>query len=273
VAGTTLAEAMDAVRALHLSGIGSALDSLGENVTSASEALAAADVYHELLDGLAGSGLNANMSVKLTQIGMDFSLAKTGHVMAGLVEHAARVGSFVRIDMEDSSRTESTISLTEQLNEIYGPNLVGTVIQAYLYRSEADVERLLQKQIRIRLCKGAYHEPPSVAFPKKRDVDENYFRLAVKMLSSGVYHGLATHDESLINRIVRHLNSEKIDRDSFEFQMLFGVRRDLQHDLVDQGFRVRVYVPFGDEWYPYFMRRLAERPANLLFVVKNMLRA
>ena len=266
-------DALRVAEAVNKQGMSVSLDSLGESVTSESEAHKAAEVYHRLLDAIATRKLNANVSVKLTQMGLLLSPGLAEEIADNLVEHARSVENFVRIDMEDSSLTQITLDIVRRLNAKPGLHgAVGTVIQSYLYRSQADVEVLLSEGIRIRLCKGAYKEPPEVAFPKKLDVDANYLRLTWMLLDSPVFHGLATHDEKMIAAANRFAAEHGIDRSRYEFQMLFGVRRDLQRQLVKDGYNVRVYVPFGHEWYPYFMRRLAERPANVFFLAKNLLR-
>ena len=211
--------------------------------------------------------------MKLTQTGLNLSPAMAENIAKSLVEHAQATGSFVRIDMEDSSLTQVTLDIVGRLNakpELRGA--IGVVIQAYLYRSQADIEGLLADGIRVRLCKGAYKEPAEVAFPRKADVDANYVRLSCLLLDSPIYHGLATHDDAMIAAAKSYISQHGIERSRFEFQMLFGVRRDLQRKLVREGFNVRVYLPFGSDWYPYFMRRLAERPANVLFLAKNFFR-
>ena len=246
------------------------LDSLGESVATEVQARGSAEVYHRLLDSIAAESLNANVSAKLTQMGMDFNPELAEQVMGDIAGHAAKAGSFVRVDMEGSELTEPTLGIVERLHSIYG--CVGAVLQSYLYRTEADTERMLAKGIRIRLCKGAYQESPSVAFPAKADVDRNYVKLAERMVSSPVFCGMATHDEAIVEAICRFVTGHGISKSAFEFQMLYGVRRDLQRRLASQGYGVRVYIPFGTEWYPYFMRRLAERPANVLFLAKNFFR-
>jgi len=211
--------------------------------------------------------------VKLTQMGLALAPPLAARIAESLAKHSAGVGSFLRIDMEDSSLTQATLDIVCRIHA--RPELrsaIGVVIQSYLYRSQADIEQLLANQIRVRLCKGAYKEPPEVAFPKKSDVDANYIRLSKMLLQSPVYHGLATHDEAMIAAAQAFASERGIDKSRFEFQMLYGVRRDLQRRLVKQGYNVRVYVPFGSEWYPYFMRRLAERPANVIFLAKNYFR-
>jgi len=267
----TVEDAMAVCRRVNSEGIAVSLDSLGESVADESEARAAADVYHRVLDAIAAGKLDANVSLKLTQMGMDIRPELAEAITAEVVEHAARVGSFVRIDMESSDYTEATIAMTERLHARF-PGTVGTVLQAYLYRTEQDTERLLGQGIRIRLCKGAYKERAEVAFARKADVDANYVRLMKRTATSGVFCGIATHDEKIVDEMLRFVREKEIARTAFEFQMLYGVRRDLQQRLAKDGYRVRVYVPFGNAWYPYFMRRLAERPANLVFLLKNMLR-
>jgi proline dehydrogenase len=272
VAGLTIEDAIRVTRNLNQEGFAVTLDSLGESVRSEAEARAAADVYHRLLDEIERGGLNANVSVKLTGVGMDISPALTESTVGGIVEHAARIGNFVRIDMEGSRYTEPTVALTEHLHTRY-PGAVGTVLQAYLYRTVHDTDRLLQQGIRIRLCKGAYKEPANLAFPQKSDVDANYVKLMQAMLPSGVFCGIATHDPHMIAATERFAAEHGIARSAFEFQMLYGVQRELQRDLLRRGYRVRVYLPFGTDWYPYFMRRLAERPANVLFLLKNLFKS
>ncbi len=269
VAGTTLDDAIRTTAELNRQGFSVSLDSLGESVRTEQGARGAAEIYHLLLDRIAAGSLNANVSVKLTGIGMDVSPELGERVTGEIVEHAARLGNFVRIDMEGTPYTEATIRLTENLARRF-PGAVGTVLQAYLYRTENDAERLLGQHIRIRLCKGAYKEGPQDAFPEKADVDRNYVKLAERMVASDVYCGMATHDEKMVAAVERFVQAQGIAHDRFEFQMLYGVRRDLQRDLLARGYRVRVYLPFGTDWYPYFMRRLAERPANLIFILKNL---
>lgn len=273
VAGMSVEEALAAAEQLNREGIEVSLDSLGESVLEVSQAEESAAIYHRLLDEIASRGLRANVSVKLTQMGMDIGGHGAGPALAErivgeMVEHAVRTGNFVRIDMEGSGYTEATIAMTERLHARF-PGAVGTVLQAYLFRTEGDAERLVANGIRIRLCKGAYKEPPTLAFPAKSDVDANYVKLMERLAGSDVFCGMATHDEVIIDKMRRFTTERGLSKDAFEFQMLYGVRRDLQRKLLADGFRVRVYVPFGTEWYPYFMRRLAERPANVLFLAKN----
>jgi proline dehydrogenase len=273
VAGTSVEEVLAAATAVNSHAMSTTLDSLGENAHSPQQAKQAAEVYHRLLDAVEQRQLDANISVKLTQMGMDLDPELAFATVAALVEHAVAADSFVRIDMEGAEYTQATVDLVSRLHAMEGNRgRVGVVIQAYLYRSGADIERLLAQGIRIRLCKGAYQEPPNLAFPDKADVDRNFVRLMQALLPSGVYHGIATHDEKMIEATCRFAKERGIPPDQFEFQMLYGVRRDLQRSLVAAGYRVRVYIPFGTEWYPYFMRRLAERPANLLFMARNFFR-
>jgi proline dehydrogenase len=277
VAGMSVEEAIAAAAALNAEGIDVSLDSLGESVLHVSQAEESAAIYHQLLDAIEHHHLSANVSVKLTQMGMDIGGPGAGPALAErivgqMVERAARFGSFVRIDMEGSEYTEATLEMTERLHRQW-PGCVGTVLQAYLFRTEADAQRLLGQGIRIRLCKGAYKEPAEIAFPSKTDVDANYVKLMKWMVASPVFCGIATHDEALVEQLRAFVAEHKIDKRAFEFQMLYGIRRDLQRKLVAEGFGVRVYLPFGNEWYPYFMRRLAERPANVLFLAKNFFRS
>jgi proline dehydrogenase len=264
----TVEEAVGAATRLNAEGMDVSLDSLGESVMEIAQAEASAAVYHQLLDAIETQKLRANVSVKLTQMGMDVDPAVAERMVAGMVEHAARIGSFVRIDMEGSEHTEATIAMTERLHAQW-PGAVGTVLQAYLHRTADDVQRLLSQGIRIRLCKGAYKEPPSLAIAEKVAVDRNYCALMKQMVNGPVFCGIATHDERIIDELRTYVAQHGVDKRAFEFQMLYGVRRDLQRKLVAEGFGMRVYVPFGTEWYPYFMRRLAERPANVLFLAKN----
>ncbi|MGA7884366.1 MAG: proline dehydrogenase family protein [Acidobacteriaceae bacterium] len=273
VAGFRIEDAMSAAATLHRQGFAITLDSLGENVSTASQARQAAQIYHWLLDAIAPSSLHANVSLKLTQMGMDLDPALAFENVAGLVRHAAATKNFVRVDMEGTAYTQATLDLVRRLHaEPANRDHVGVVIQAYLRRSADDVAALMKDGIRVRLCKGAYKEPPSLAFPDKKDVDANYVALTKMLLKSGIFHGIATHDPAMIAATKEFARAERIDPSAFEFQMLYGIRRDLQRSLVQEGYGVRVYVPFGDEWYPYFMRRLAERPANVLFLARNLLR-
>ncbi|MGB9083855.1 MAG: proline dehydrogenase family protein, partial [Terriglobales bacterium] len=239
------------------------------------EARASAQLYHNLLDQIAANKLNANISLKLTHMGLDVDERMAYDIVRGLVAKAAGMSptNFVRVDMEGSPYTQRTLDFVHELHRVPGnEGSVGAVIQSYMRRAEADVEKLLSERIRIRLCKGAYKEPEDIAFQKKSEVDASYVKLMKILMKSGVYHGLATHDESIIKEAKAFATRENIARSAFEFQMLHGIRRDLQQSLVKDGWGVRVYIPFGTEWYPYFMRRLAERPANVLFIAKNLLR-
>ncbi|HET9099769.1 MAG TPA: proline dehydrogenase family protein, partial [Acidobacteriaceae bacterium] len=259
IAGMQVSDALRVAESLNRQRIPVSLDSLGENVSTEEEAHRAADIYHQLLDAIQQRGLQANVSAKLTQMGMNISPAIARQITSELVDHAAATDNFLRVDMESSELTQATIDMTREIHAM--PNhagRIGTVLQSYLYRCEEDVNLLLADRIRIRLCKGAYKEPPTVAFPNKADVDANYLKLTKILLTSGIYHGLATHDEAIIRAIKNFVEQEGIDKRSFEFQMLYGVRRDLQTSLAKEGYGMRVYVPFGTEWYPYFMRRLAE---------------
>ena len=273
VAGLDIEDAIRTAERLNKQGLSVTLDSLGESVSTSEEAHKAADIYHHLLDEIASRKLNANISVKLTQMGLELSPDLAYSIAAGLTEHCRTTGNFLRIDMEGSHLTQVTLDLVHRLHALpeYRGH-IGIVIQAYLYRSEADIKQLIDDGIRVRLCKGAYQEPPAIAFPKKTDTDTNYVRLAGILLSSPIYHGIATHDEAMIEAAKNYASNQGIAPEHFEFQMLYGVRRDLQRRLVKEGYNVRVYVPFGHEWYPYFMRRLAERPANVFFLARNLLR-
>ncbi|MGB9206070.1 MAG: proline dehydrogenase family protein [Terriglobales bacterium] len=275
VAGTEVSDAIRAAAAMNQTGAGVSIDNLGENVTNADEARASAQLYHHLLDEIAANKLNANISLKLTHMGLDVDETMAYDIVRGLVAKAASMTprNFVRVDMEGSPYTQRTLDFVHELHRVPGnEGSVGAVIQSYMRRAEADVEKLLSERIRIRLCKGAYKEPEDIAFQKKSEVDASYVKLMKVLMKSGVYHGLATHDETIIKEATAFATRENIPPSAFEFQMLHGIRRDLQQSLVKQGWGVRVYIPFGTEWYPYFMRRLAERPANVLFIAKNILR-
>jgi proline dehydrogenase len=276
VAGNHVADAIRVASQLNRRNISVSVDNLGENVTNVEEARASALLYHQLLDQIAANGLNANVSLKLTHMGLDVDEQLARDLVIGLVQKAASMSppNFIRVDMEGSPYTQRTLDFVHELHRMpENAGRVGTVIQSYMLRAEADVQNLLADGIRIRLCKGAYKEPPDVAFQKKSDVDANYVKLMKVLMKSGIYHGLATHDENIINQAKDFAIREKIPREAFEFQMLHGIRRDLQQNLVADGWKMRVYIPFGTEWYPYFMRRLAERPANVFFIAKNMLRS
>jgi proline dehydrogenase len=273
VAGTQLADAVRATEQVNKWGASVSIDNLGENVTNIDEAKLSADLYHRMLNEIASRKLNANISLKLTHMGLDVDESVAFQLVTELVAHAVEINSFVRVDMEGSPCTQRTLDFVRGLHRLPGhAGKVGTVIQSYLYRSEDDVKTLLAEGIRIRLCKGAYKEAPEIAFPKKEDVDANYVKLAKMLVTSGIYHGLATHDEQIIETMKKFAKEQNLPATAYEFQMLHGVRRDLQEKLVREGYGVRVYIPFGSEWYPYFMRRLAERPANVLFLARNMFR-
>jgi len=275
VAGTTVADAVRDTEAVNQFGAGVSIDNLGENVTNADEAKASALLYHHLLDEISARKLNANISLKLTHMGLDLDESLAHDLVTGLVARAASMSpkNFVRVDMEGSAYTQRTLDFVHQLHRAPGnAGCVGAVIQSYMRRAEADIEKLLAERIRIRLCKGAYKEPPEIAFQTKSEVDANYVKLMKILMKSGIYHGLATHDEAIIKQAKTFATSENIPRNTFEFQMLHGIRRDLQQGLVKEGWGMRVYIPFGTEWYPYLMRRLAERPANALFIAKNLFR-
>jgi|SRR5215471_9411581 len=276
VAGTEIVDAVRATQAINRMGMSVSIDNLGENVTNPDQARHSAELYHQILSAIAANHLDANISLKLTHMGLDVDEGLARDLIAGLVAQAAAMNppGFVRVDMEGSLYTQRTLDFVHELHRMPGyGNSVGTVIQAYLRRSESDVEKLLADGIRIRLCKGAYKEPATIAFQKKSEVDANYIKLMRTLMKSGIYHGLATHDENLIREGRAFAMREKIPREAFEFQMLYGIRRDLQQELVREGWRTRVYIPFGTEWYPYFMRRLGERPANVFFITRHMLRA
>ncbi|HEX2183896.1 MAG TPA: proline dehydrogenase family protein [Chloroflexota bacterium] len=276
VAGDTLDEAIDAARALNAAGLTVSLDYLGESVGSREEAEAAADVAIRILERIAGEGVDSNISVKPTQLGLDVDEEFCRDNVELVLQRARELGDgegevFVRLDMESSDYTERTIALVEGLWHD-GFRNTGTVLQSYLRRTSDDLERLIALGSRIRLVKGAYMEPESVAYPDKDDVDRAYVQQMERLLEAGVYPAIATHDEAIIDHARRYVWERGIGKESFEFQMLYGVRRDLQQRLREEGYNVRVYVPFGDSWYPYLMRRLAERPANTLFFLKSLVR-
>ena len=275
VAGTTIEEALAAARGVNQLGMGVSLDNLGENVSNAEEARGSAQVYRQLLQEIEKRKLQANVSLKLTHMGLDVGEELARELVSSLVAQAAGSNprNFVRVDMEGSPYTQRTLDFVHELHRQPGnTGVVGAVIQSYMRSSQQDVEKLMAAGIRIRLCKGAYKEPPEIAFQKKSEVDANYVNLTRMLLKSGIYHGIATHDPRMIEAATTFARQEKIPPESFEFQMLYGIRRDLQQKLVREGWRMRVYIPFGTEWYPYLMRRLAERPANLLFLLKNIFR-
>jgi proline dehydrogenase len=272
VAGETLDSVLDAVRGLNTRKISASLDFLGESVNTEAEARAAADEYLRMLDRIHERSIDANVSVKLTAMGLDVSEALCVELMSAILRRARAHGSFVRLDMESSAYTERTLRLFYEKLYPEFPGEVGIVLQSYLRRTEADIEQAIDSGCRVRICKGAYREPESVAFPDKREVDAVYVRCTERLMQDGVYPGIATHDERIIAHARMYAVAAGIAPERFEFQMLYGVRRDLQESLVREGYRVRVYVPFGTQWYPYLMRRLAERPANLAFITGNVLR-
>jgi proline dehydrogenase len=270
VAGETLDDAIAATRPLNARRIAVSLDHLGENVADAHEASATADEYIATLERISAEGVEANISIKLTALGLDIDMALCQANLERVLCEAHKRDIFVRVDMEGSDYTERTLDLVLATHARY-PN-VGTVVQSMLYRTPSDVETLIEQGVRMRLVKGAYMEPPTVAFPKKADVDEQYLRLMYRLLERGVYPALATHDETLIAAAKRYAKEKQISHARFEFQMLYGIRRDLQERLANDGYNVRTYVPYGSQWYPYLTRRMAERPANLMFIVSNTLR-
>jgi proline dehydrogenase len=272
IAGETVEEAVAAVKALNLQGLMASFDHLNEAVSNEAETREEVREYRRLLARIDAVGVKANVSLKLTQCGLllDRKLAlENARVVVG--EAKAR-GSFVRVDMEQSEVTQATLDTVRALHAEFGEAHVGAVLQGYLRRTERDARALCAERVRIRLCKGAYLEGPRVAFQGKREVDENFLKVMRVLLDSGVYHGIATHDERMIDATLEHAAQRRLPKGAFEFQMLYGIRRDLQVKLAQAGFPVRIYVPYGRYWYPYFMRRLAERPANLWFVLKNLLK-
>jgi proline dehydrogenase len=272
IAGETLDQVLDSVATLNTKGISASLDLLGESVRDESEARAAGREYVAMLDRINERKVDANVSVKLTAMGLDLSESLCIDVVGAILERARQYGTFVRLDMESTAYTDRTLRMFyDTFYPTYREN-VGIVLQSYLRRTEADTRDAIAAQCRVRLCKGAYQEPPALAFPDKKDVDENYVRCMRVLMREGRYPGLATHDERIIVEAKRFAAAEGIARDRFEFQMLYGVRRDLQESLVREGYRMRVYVPFGTQWYPYLMRRLAERPANVAFITGNVIR-
>jgi len=271
IAGEELEDALRTVRQLNSEGFAVTLDCLGESVHEAGAAEEACQVYLSLLDRLAAEKLNSHVSIKLTQLGLAIDERLACRNLAAIRERAAQHHNFARVDMEGSVFTDATLRVFRAVNA--PREVLGIAIQAYLYRSEKDIDDLLQCGARVRLVKGAYKEPPEIAFPRKADVDQNFRKLTEKLLSSGVYHAIATHDDRLIAATQEFARTQGLSQDRFEFQLLYGIRRQLQRDLLSHGWRVRIYVPYGRQWYSYFMRRLAERPANLLFLLRNLFRA
>ncbi|MBV9085315.1 MAG: proline dehydrogenase family protein [Acidobacteriaceae bacterium] len=271
IAGGVLSDAFRVVEKLAGEHIAATLDFLGENVTSLTEAARSRESYLQALGEVEQTRLPATISVKLTQLGLDFSTDACLANVSALVARAQAMNTMIEIDMEGSEYTDRTLQIVKCLHERFQGH-VRAVVQAYLYRSEADIERLSDRRIPVRLCKGAYHEPAEIAFQHKRDVDRNYLKLLRALLEAGTYPAIATHDVNMIRAAVKQVKEQNVAADRFEFQMLYGVGRDLQRELVRRAYRLRLYIPYGDAWYPYFMRRLAERPANLLFLVRNLIR-
>ncbi|MFN2576826.1 MAG: proline dehydrogenase family protein [Pyrinomonadaceae bacterium] len=272
IAGESTDDAVAAIREINAHGCSASFDHLNESVGSIEATSAEVREYMHLLELIDQTGINSNVSIKLTQFGLEINPELAFRNARTVVEDAARRGNFVRVDMEGSNVTQATIDVFKRLRSEFGLNDVGIVLQSYLFRTIDDARELLKIPARIRLCKGAYNEPPQVAYPEKKDVDDNYVRLMQLLLASGTYHGIATHDPKMIDATIGFAQREGIPQDAFEFQMLYGIRRDLQEQLARDGYGMRVYVPYGKHWYPYFMRRLAERPANIWFVLKNFLK-
>jgi proline dehydrogenase len=272
VAAERLEETLEVVRRLNGQGLHATLDYLGESVTERSQAMEAANKAIETLAAIHRHDLRSNVSVKLTQLGLTIDRAFCLEQMKRILDEAKRTDNFVRIDMESSDVTQQTIDLFLELHALYGSKRVGLALQSYLYRTERDRERLGELGANIRVVKGAYKEPKEVAYPRKADVDASYIRLVEDHMLQDVYTAVATHDEKIIGHVMKFVRSRNIPNNRFEFQMLYGIAPSLQLRLAAQGYRVRVYTPFGEEWYPYFTRRIAERPANLLFVLKGLFR-
>jgi len=272
VAGETIDDAISYIRQINAENCTASFDHLNESVGSEAEAEAEVTEYLNILAKITDTGIRSNVSIKLTQFGLGLDPELAYRNARRVVEDARRRGNFVRVDMEDSNVTQITIDIFRRLREEFELNDVGIVLQSYLRRTYADAQGLVKLPARIRICKGAYNEPPEVAFPDKKDVDANYVKVMQLLLSSGTYHGIATHDPKMIDATIEFAQREGIGKEKFEFQMLFGIRRDLQRQLARDGYNVRIYVPYGKHWYPYFMRRLAERPANVWFVLKNVVK-
>ena len=270
VAGEDIEEAIAAIRQINDRGCSASFDHLNESVTDEREAAAETREYLTVLSRIEETGIDSNVSIKLSQFGLQIDPELAYRNARTIVADAASRGNFVRVDMEGSEVTQVTIDIFKRLRSEFGLNDVGIVLQSYLRRAMSDARELVKIPARIRICKGAYKEPPEVAFPDKKDVDENYVRVMQLLLSSGIYHGIATHDPKMIEATIDYAQRQRIGKEAFEFQMLYGIRRDLQEKLAREGYNVRVYVPYGKHWYPYFMRRLAERPANIWFVMKNL---
>jgi len=270
VAGDTIDEAIAVIRDINAEGATASFDHLNESVSRLDEAEEEVREYLRILARIDETNIRSNVSIKLTQFGLELDPDIAFRNARRIVEEAARRGNFVRVDMEGSNVTQKTLDLFKKLREEFGLNDVGIVLQSYLRRTYEDAQWLIKLPARIRICKGAYNEPPDVAYPDKKDVDANYVKVMQLLLSSGIYHGIATHDPKMIEATIDFERREGIGKGAFEFQMLYGIRRDLQRQLARDGYNLRVYVPYGKHWYPYFMRRLAERPANIWFVLKNM---
>ncbi len=270
VAGDTIEEVIPLIREMNAENCTASFDHLNESVGSTAEAEQEVVEYSNILAKIEETRIRSNVSIKLTQFGLGIDPELAYQNARKVVEEAHRRGNFVRVDMEDSSVTQPTIDIFKRLRGEFGLDTVGIVLQSYLYRTLADAQELVKLPARIRICKGAYNEPPEVAFPDKKNVDANYVKVMQLLLSSGIYHGIATHDPKMIDATIDFATREGIGKEKYEFQMLYGVRRDLQRQLSRDGFNVRIYVPYGKHWYPYFMRRLAERPANIWFVLKNL---
>ncbi len=272
IAGESIDQAVAAIREINAKGCSASFDHLNEGVQSVEGTEAEVCEYQDVLAKIDETGINSNVSIKLTQFGLEIDRELAYRNARRVVEEAVRRQNFVRVDMEGSNVTQATLDIFKRLRAEFGLNDVGIVVQSYLYRTMEDAKELLKIPARIRLCKGAYDEPAEVAYPEKKDVDDNYVRVMQVLLSSGVYHGIATHDPKMIDATIDYAQRQGIAKDAFEFQMLYGIRRDLQEQLARDGWGMRVYVPYGKHWYPYFMRRLAERPANIWFVLKNFLK-
>ena len=270
IAGENIDEVIPFIRQINSENATASFDHLNESVGSAAEAEQEVLEYLNILAKIDEQRIRSNVSIKLTQFGLGLDPELAYQNARRVVVEAEQRGNFVRVDMEDSSVTQVTIDIFKRLRAEFGLNTVGIVLQSYLYRTLADAQELVKLPARIRICKGAYNEPPEVAFPEKKDVDANYIKVMQLLLSSGTYHGIATHDPKMIDATIEFATREGIGKEKFEFQMLYGIRRDLQHQLARGGYNIRIYVPYGKHWYPYFMRRLAERPANIWFVMKNL---
>jgi proline dehydrogenase len=270
VAGETIDEVVTFIREINTENCTASFDHLNESVESATEAEREVAEYLNILARIDETRIRSNVSIKLTQFGLSLGPELAYQNARRVVEEAHRRGNFVRVDMEDSQVTQVTIDIFKRLRAEFDLNTVGIVLQSYLHRTLADAQELVKLPARIRICKGAYFEPPEVAFPDKKEVDANYVKVMQLLLGSGVYHGIATHDPKMIDATIDFASREGIGKEKFEFQMLYGIRRDLQRQLARDGFNMRIYVPYGKHWYPYFMRRLAERPANIWFVLKNL---